>query len=87
MGAIIAGSTHISDDDFIVASKVLASTVSAADLEAGSVYPGLDKIREVSAAIAAGVAENMFATGRSTKPRPSGSMIDACKASMYVPEY
>jgi malate dehydrogenase (oxaloacetate-decarboxylating)(NADP+) len=87
LGCIISGSTHITDDDFLICSKALASMVTPADIEVGSVYPALDRIRDVSAAMAAAVAENVFATGRNTLPRPAGDLLEACKAHMYVPSY
>ncbi len=57
LGVIACGARQVTDEMFLAAAKTLAHEVSADDLEQGSVYPPLTRIREVSAAIAAAVAE------------------------------
>ena len=59
LGAIIAGASTITDEDFYIAAATLASQVSAERLAQGCVYPSLNHIRDVSARIAAAVAQNM----------------------------
>ena len=72
--------------------------MTEAELEQGSVYPSLGRLREVSIAIAAAVSENMFHSDRATQPLPlsraeSGRGGDrallaaCCRASMYTPCY
>ena len=56
------------------------------DLEKGSIYPPLSRIREVSAAIAEQVAEIAFREGLAGIERPAdpGARI---RELMYEPEY
>jgi malate dehydrogenase (oxaloacetate-decarboxylating)(NADP+) len=60
--------------------------VSDADLAQGSLYPALARVREVSARIAAAVAEIAHARALATKPRPTDVLADV-RAQMYRPEY
>mmetsp|Transcript_235 Transcript_235/g.418 ORF Transcript_235/g.418 Transcript_235/m.418 type:complete len:569 (+) Transcript_235:71-1777(+) len=87
LAAVTAGATSITDADFYVAAYALAGQVSDDSLALGCVYPPLEDIRDVSAHIAAAVVEQMFATGRATKPRPSGCLVEHCRKEMYVPSY
>ena len=55
LGAIVSAARLITDEMFMSAARTLASLVSESDLEQGSLYPALPRIREVSAHIAASV--------------------------------
>lgn len=83
LGAIVAGGTQITDDDFITAAEVLASHVTPDHLSAGLIYPPLSTIRTVSRDIAAAVAAGMISTHRSTSPvaaaiaAAAGVVVDA----------
>jgi malate dehydrogenase (oxaloacetate-decarboxylating)(NADP+) len=60
--------------------------VGDADLALGRVYPALARIRGVSAAIAAAVADVAFARGLAGVPRPAD--VEALvRAEMYDPVY
>lgn len=54
---------HIPDNVFLIAARELASTVTDADLESGSLYPPLSHIREVSLKIAIGVTKYAYCKG------------------------
>jgi malate dehydrogenase (oxaloacetate-decarboxylating)(NADP+) len=86
LGVIASGARHVSDDMFFAAAKALAREVSAEDLEQGRVYPPLARIREVSAAIAAAVAEVAHQGGLATKPQPD-DLLGHIKSLMYEPRY
>ena len=86
LGVIACGAQHVIDEMFFVAAKVLAHEVSADDLEQGSVYPPLARIREVSATIAAAVAEVAYQRGLATRPRPE-DLAAHIKSLMYEPKY
>jgi malate dehydrogenase (oxaloacetate-decarboxylating)(NADP+) len=60
--------------------------VTEADLALGRIYPDLNRIRQVSAAIAVAVAEVVFTRGLTRLSRPSdlASHIDA---TVYQPQY
>ncbi|MEP7085200.1 MAG: NAD-dependent malic enzyme [Betaproteobacteria bacterium] len=86
LGAIATGATRITDEMFMAAARSLADRVTEADLQQGSLYPPLQSIREVSAHIAAAVAEVAHRRGLATVPRPA-DLLAAMKAQMYEPCY
>jgi malate dehydrogenase (oxaloacetate-decarboxylating)(NADP+) len=86
LGAIVCGATRIVDEMFLAAAHTLAAQVTAADLDQGSLYPPLANIREVSAQIAAAVAEVAYGQGLATRPRPA-DMLDHVRKNMYDPRY
>ncbi len=86
LGVIAAGARHVVEEMFFVAAQALASEVSADDLEQGSVYPALARIREVSATIAVAVAEVAYQRDLATKPRPD-NLSAYIKSLMYEPRY
>jgi malate dehydrogenase (oxaloacetate-decarboxylating)(NADP+) len=71
---------------FLAAARSLAEQVTVADLEQGSLYPPLAHIREVSARIAAAVAEVAYAQGFAAVPRPE-DLLAFVKEQMYEPRY
>ena len=86
LGVIAAGARQVVDEMFFVAAQVLAQQVSAEDLSQGRVYPPLSRIREVSAAIAAAVAEVAYRGDLATKPKPE-DIPAYIKSLMYEPRY
>ncbi|GAB4281943.1 MAG: NAD-dependent malic enzyme [Candidatus Promineifilaceae bacterium] len=86
LGVVASGARHVTDEMFLAAAKTLASLVTEADLAIGRVYPSLDRIREVSAAIGAAVAE--VATKRGlAKVMPPEDWHTYVKNMMYDPVY
>jgi malate dehydrogenase (oxaloacetate-decarboxylating)(NADP+) len=86
LGAVASEATRVTDDMFFAAAKTLADLVSEDDLAEGRIYPGLDRIREVSAAIATAVADVAFQRGLTTMKRPA-DLPAHVKAQMYEPTY
>jgi malate dehydrogenase (oxaloacetate-decarboxylating)(NADP+) len=86
LGVIASQARQVTDEMFFAAAKTLASIVSESDLEQGSLFPPLTKIREVSAAIATAVAEVAYQRDLATIPRPD-DLLGFIQAQMYVPEY
>ena len=86
LGAITSGARHITDDMFMTAAHTLAHLVTESDLEQGSLYPALPRIREVSAQIATAVADNAYKNGLAGKPRPRDVLADV-QSQMYDPHY
>jgi len=86
LGAIACGAKLVTDEMFFEAAHALAQQVSESDLEQGLIYPPLKEIREVSAAIAAAVAEVAYKRGLATQPK-SADLLAHIKAQMYVPSY
>ena len=86
LGAIASRARHITDDMFMTAAHTLAHLVSEADLEQGSLYPALPRIREVSAHIGTAVANTAFKNGLADRPQPEDVFADV-EAQMYNPRY
>ena len=86
LGAIVSRARHISDDMFMTAAHTLAHLVTESDLEQGSLYPALPRIREVSAHIATAVADTAYKSGLAGKSRPQDVLADV-QSQMYDPRY
>jgi malate dehydrogenase (oxaloacetate-decarboxylating)(NADP+) len=86
LGAIASGAKRITDEMFMRAALVLAELVTAADLAQGSLYPELPRIREVSAHIAAGVAQVAYERGLASGARPK-DILGHITSRMYEPRY
>jgi malate dehydrogenase (oxaloacetate-decarboxylating)(NADP+) len=86
LGAVVCGAKRVTDEMFFEAAKTLAHLVSEEDLAKGCIYPPLAKIREVSADIAAVVAEVAYKRDLATEPRP-GDLLAQVKSQQYQPYY
>ncbi len=70
LGAIATRARHVTDEMFMAAVHALCAQVTPEDLAQGSLYPPLARVREVSAHIAAAVAQVAFDRGLAGMPRP-----------------
>jgi len=86
LGAIIGGLSRVTDRMFMAAARTLAAQVSDADLAQGSLYPPLNRVRDVSAFIAAAVIEEGLSAGLAGIEPPT-DMLAYVRSQMYVPQY
>jgi malate dehydrogenase (oxaloacetate-decarboxylating)(NADP+) len=86
LGVMASGARHVIEEMFFIAAQTLAHQVSDEDLAQGSVYPPLARIREVSAVIAAAVAEVAYRRDLATKPKPD-DIPGYIKSLIYEPKY
>jgi malate dehydrogenase (oxaloacetate-decarboxylating)(NADP+) len=86
LGAIASGSRLVTDEMFMAAAHTLAYLVNKDDIEQGSLYPALPRIREVSAHIAVAVAEVAYKRGLATVPAPN-DLMTFVQSQMYDPHY
>lgn len=86
MGAIASRATRVTDEMFFVAAQILARQVSEDDLARGRLFPALDKIRPVSAAIAVAVAEVAYERGLARAQRPA-DIPALIQSHIYEPVY
>jgi malate dehydrogenase (oxaloacetate-decarboxylating) len=63
MGAIVAEASEISEEMFAAAAAALAAQVSDAEIAAGSLYPPIARLREVTARVAAAVVREARDSG------------------------
>ena len=86
LGAIVSGASKITDDMFFTAAKTLAHMVTDEELAAGTLYPDLSKIRQISLAIAASVCRLAWDRGLARYEEPE-DIREAVRAAMWHPEY
>lgn len=86
LGVVCAGARSVTDSMFIKAAQTLASLIRDQELAEGRVYPALNRIHEVSRAIAVAVAEEIYARKLATQSRPE-NLPDYISAQMYQPQY
>jgi len=85
LGAIVSRAQRITDDMFMTAAHKLAHMVTESDLAQGSLYPALPRIREVSAQIAAAVANVAHKGGYAGVSKPRDVLQDV-ESKMYDPQ-
>jgi malate dehydrogenase (oxaloacetate-decarboxylating)(NADP+) len=86
LAAVATRATRITDEMFMAAARALADQVSPGDLAQGSLYPPLPRVRDVSAYIAAAVADVIYAQGHAGAARPP-DLLAYMRAQMYDPHY
>ncbi len=86
LGAILSGTTQVSDQMFYAAAGALAGEVTEEMLAVGQLYPDLSYIRDISTEVAAAVCEVAFADGSATIARPD-DLMNFIHKNMYQPEY
>jgi malate dehydrogenase (oxaloacetate-decarboxylating)(NADP+) len=86
LGVIASRARHVVDDMFLVAARTLAASVRESDLERGALFPPLRCIREVSAGIAAAVAEVAYDQQLAAQKRPA-DLAASIAAGMYDARY
>lgn len=86
LGVVVSGARHVTDEMFEAAARTLADQVTEADMAAGRIYPTLNRIREVSAAIAEAVARIAYREGLATQPEPE-DLARHIRDFMYEPDY
>ncbi|MBX3749608.1 MAG: NAD-dependent malic enzyme [Opitutaceae bacterium] len=86
LGVIACQARRVTNEMFFAAATTLATLVTEQDLAAGRVYPDLQRIRKVSAAIAIAVAKVAFKRGLTAMLCPE-NLETYIHAQMYDPTY
>jgi malate dehydrogenase (oxaloacetate-decarboxylating)(NADP+) len=86
LGILASRARRVTDSMFSAAAHALSSLVTREDLARGRIYPGLNRIQEISACLAVAVAEVAYAEGLAEAPRPT-DLLAAVQKSMYEPRY
>ncbi|HQR10836.1 MAG TPA: NAD-dependent malic enzyme [Casimicrobiaceae bacterium] len=86
LGVIAVRSKRVTEEMFMASARALAEKVTQADLDQGSLYPSLRRVREVSAHIAAEVAAVAYRQGHAQRPRPA-DLHQFIQSQMYEPRY
>jgi malate dehydrogenase (oxaloacetate-decarboxylating)(NADP+) len=86
LGIVSTGARRVTDSMFTAAARTLASLIREGELAEGRVYPALNRIHEVSHAIAVAVAEEVYAKNLNRLPRPA-DLSEYIRSQMFKPEY
>jgi malate dehydrogenase (oxaloacetate-decarboxylating)(NADP+) len=86
LGVVCTGARRVTDAMFIKAARTLASLIRENELAEGRVYPALNRIHEVSHAIAVTVAEEVYVEKSNTHSRPE-DLAGYIRSQMFQPEY
>jgi malate dehydrogenase (oxaloacetate-decarboxylating)(NADP+) len=86
LGALVSRTRHVTDEMFYVAAKAAADMTTEEELAQGAILPPLTAIREVSANIAAAVAEYAWDEGLARRRRPR-DIMSLVRSQMYDPHY
>lgn len=86
LGAVVSGASKITDEMFFTAAKTLAHMVTEEELAAGTIYPDLGKIRQISLAIAAAVCRLAWDDGLAQYPEPE-DIREHVRNCMYHADY
>jgi len=86
LGVIASRAKHVTDEMFYIAASTLAHLVTEEYLAQGTIFPPLERIREVSHAIATAVAQDAYDTGLATAPKPA-DLSSYVESLQYDPHY
>jgi malate dehydrogenase (oxaloacetate-decarboxylating)(NADP+) len=86
LGVIAARAKRVTDEMFYIAASTLAHQVKEESLARGTIFPPLERIREVSHAIAVAVAKEVYDSGLATAARPR-DLDDYVRSLQYEPHY
>ncbi len=86
LGVLASQARRVTDEMFLASARALAELVTDEDLSIGRIYPALGRIRSVSIAIAAAVAEVAYARGLAGHRRP-GDPVEEIRSIVFEPDY
>ncbi len=86
LGVVAVRASRVTDEMFMAAARTLAEHVTESDLAQGSLYPPLNRVRDVSAHIAVAVAEVAFRHGLAGIDRPD-DLLNYVRSQIYDPQY
>jgi malate dehydrogenase (oxaloacetate-decarboxylating)(NADP+) len=86
LAVVCTGARRVTDSMFIVAARTLASLIRESELAEGRVYPTLQRIHEVSHAIAVAVVGEIYARKLNRVRRPA-DLPGYIRSQMFKPEY
>jgi malate dehydrogenase (oxaloacetate-decarboxylating) len=86
LGALVSGTSKITDEMFMAASRAISGMLSDADLERGQVLPSIKDVRKVSAQVALAVAKVARDEGLGMRADDE-KMLSMIRHAMWSPKY
>jgi malate dehydrogenase (oxaloacetate-decarboxylating) len=86
LGALVSGTSVVTDAMFMAASKKLSDMVTEEELQSKQLLPSLEKIRELSAQVALSVAVEARESGL-CRQKSDEEFLAEIKKAMWQPEY
>ncbi|MBI1754479.1 MAG: NAD-dependent malic enzyme [Acidobacteria bacterium] len=87
LGALVCEAKEVTTSMFSAAARSLAETIHADELESGSLFPSAERIREVTAAVAAAVIKDAMACGVARRPVDAKDIPATVAQAMWTPAY
>jgi malic enzyme len=87
LGAIVSEASEVTEDMFAAAAAALAAEVGAQDLDEGSLFPRVGRLRQVTARVAEAVAREALSSGLAARGLfdPAPAVAEAMWDPGYVP--
>ena len=86
IGVVGVGVRHVTESMFLAAADALVAATTPAELEAGAVYPAIERMLAVSLNVAESVARTAYAEGLASVSEPT-DLRDHLAARAYDPRY
>jgi len=87
LACILTGATTVNDRAFLIAAQRVAAELSQEEIDAGQVYPSLDRIKEISQKVAIDVVKYLFDAELATyRPEPHDH-AEWVTRHIWEPEY
>lgn len=86
LGVMLGRVRRVSDGLFLAGARALAATVTKAELESGSIFPSVTRIRECARAVACAVIRRAVADGEANERLLDG-LEGTVHRAMWRPEY
>ena len=86
LGAVSCGAKKVTDEMFFTAAKTLAHIVTEDELDSGTIYPDLGKIRQISLSIASAVCMLAWEQGLASYAEPDDIRVHV-RSCMYHLDY
>jgi malate dehydrogenase (oxaloacetate-decarboxylating) len=86
LGVWVGRARRVTDGMFLEAARALAHAIEPSDLESGSLYPRLERIRELSHAVACAVVRRAVAEGHAD-PHMADGLQERVRRAMWYPAY
>jgi malate dehydrogenase (oxaloacetate-decarboxylating) len=87
LGVMVSEAREVTDGMFAAAARQLAAEVTREDLETGSLFPSVSRIREVTAHVAAAVVREAREAGVANRLLEDARIPEAIAAAMWIPAY